>query len=113
MVMQWLVARVDQVLLYLSLVAAVMLGTTTKVATEVRDGDREKFLTSRLLLDAPAVLMMASVSYGIVEYAGLTAGVASAIGCVMGYVGPRAAYLLINAVADRIRGGSGNGNGRR
>lgn len=103
--MQWLAARMDELMLYMSLVAAVMLGTLTKVAAEVRDGIREKFLSSRLLLDVPAVLMMASVAYGVAEFAELTPGAASAVGCILGYVGPKAASLLIHAVADRIRGG--------
>lgn len=101
----WWAERIDQLFLFLSLLSAVALGTVTKVATEVKEGERDKILSSRLLLDVPAVLMMASVTYGIVEYLGLGAGAAGAIGAVLGYLGPRTAYLLIDALAHRIRGG--------
>lgn len=101
----WWAEKLDELFLFFSLLSAVVIGTVTKVATEVKEGDREKILSSRLLLDAPAVLMMASVTYGVVEYLDLGAGAAGAIGAVLGYLGPRTAYLLVDALAHRIRGG--------
>lgn len=101
----WIAEQIERILLYISLVSAVALGTITKVATEVRNGERDKILGSRLLLDLPAVLMMASVAYGAGEFMELGAGATGAIGALLGYLGPRTAYLLINALADRIRGG--------
>ena len=102
----WWAERLDQLFLLVSLLSAVMLGTITKVAAEVRDGERDKILSWRLYLDVPAVLMMGAVTYGIAEYFALRAGAAGAVGAVLGYVGPRAAYLMIDAIAHRIRGGS-------
>lgn len=101
----WLAEKLDELILYLSILSAVALGMAAKVASEVKGGDREKILSSRLLLDVPAVLMMAAITYGIAEYFGLRAGSAGAVGAVLGYLGPRAAHLLINALADRVRGG--------
>lgn len=101
----WWAEKLDKLILLASMISAVMLGMITKVAAEVRDGDRDKILSRRLLLDAPAVLMMGAITYGIAEYFGLRAGSAGAVGAVLGYLGPRATYLLIDALAHRIRGG--------
>lgn len=102
---EWWAEKLDELILVISLLSAVTLGTVTKVATEVRDGDRDKILSRRLFLDVPAVFMMGAITYGVAEYFNLQAGSAGAVGAVLGYLGPRTAYLLIDALAHRIRGG--------
>ncbi|WP_299316224.1 hypothetical protein [uncultured Halomonas sp.] len=102
---EWWSAKWDELFLFFSILSAVALGMATKVASEVKDGEREKILSSRLLLDVPAVLMMASVTYGVGEYLDLSTGAVGSVGAVLGYLGPRTAYLLIDALAHRIRGG--------
>jgi len=95
----------EDALLAASMGVAVMIGLLSKIAHEVKVGQRRRFVTRRLWLDIPALVAMVSVAAGINVYFDLTGWPSSAVGVVCGWLGPRSIDVLLMAAADRVRGG--------
>ncbi|HAO02950.1 MAG TPA: hypothetical protein DCQ42_14840 [Halomonas sp.] len=96
---------IQEVLLALGTSVAVVMGLLAKIAHEVKSGERERFFTRRLWLDAPALVVMITIAAGINLYFDLTGWPASAVAAVCGWAGPRSIDLMLLALADRVRGG--------
>jgi len=56
---------IQEVLLALGTSVAVVMGLLAKIAHEVKRGERERFFTRRLWLDAPALVVMITIAAGI------------------------------------------------
>ncbi|MDW0360832.1 hypothetical protein Q8G38_16080 [Halomonas venusta] len=95
---------IQEVLLALGTSVAVVMGLLAKIAHEVKSGERERFFTRRLWLDAPALVVMITMAAGVNVYFGLDGWPAAAIAGVCGWAGPRSIDLLLMAAADRVRG---------
>lgn len=94
----------EDALLAISVGIAVMTGLLAKIASEVKAGHREHFVTRRLWLDIPALVAMVSVAAGLSVYFELDGWPSSAVGVICGWLGPRSIDIILGAVADRVRG---------
>lgn len=96
---------IQELMLLLGTAGVVAMGMLAKIAAEVRDGKRDKFLSAKLWLELPAILVMTLVATGINVWFGLDGWVGNAVAVVCGWSGPRAIDAMIGAIADRVRGG--------
>ena len=72
-----------------ALLIAVVSGAVTRIATDVRRGDRHKFWSRQLWLDVPALFMMVAIARGIAVYFEFPSDIAGGVGAALGYIGPR------------------------
>tara|TARA_B100000700_G_scaffold189815_1_gene209190 strand:- start:52876 stop:53199 length:324 start_codon:yes stop_codon:yes gene_type:complete len=98
---EWL----QEALLAIVTAGAVIMGLIAKIAAEVKSGEREKFLTPRLWLDLPALVVMVVLAAGINVWLDLSGWPATAVAVVCGWAGPRSIDVILMAAADRVRGG--------
>ncbi|MGM0858647.1 MAG: hypothetical protein ACQEW0_16440 [Pseudomonadota bacterium] len=95
----------QEALLAITLAGAVLMGFIAKITSEIKSGERDKFLTKRLLLDVPALIVMCVIAAGINLWLSLDGWPATAVAVVCGWVGPRGIDIILMAAADRVRGG--------
>lgn len=81
---------------FLAVLAAAGVGVMAKVADEVKSGERRKFFSKQLWLDAPALLMTATITIGVAAYYDLPGPVAAGVSVFLGYAGPRAIGIWIS-----------------
>ncbi|MBZ0330560.1 phage holin family protein [Halomonas sp. ANAO-440] len=74
----------------------VAAGVATKIATDVRRGDRRKFWSSQLWLDLPALVMMVALARAVASHYELQPEVAGGLGALFGYMGPRIVDVFLN-----------------
>lgn len=73
----------------LAVLTAAGVGMMAKIADDVKNGDRDRFWSRKLLLEAPAVGMIALMGWGFAEYFGLSTGQAVGVTTFMGWLGPK------------------------
>lgn len=95
----------QEAILALFTAGAVVMGLIAKIVHEVKTGEREQFLTRRLWLDVPALIVMIVVAAGLNVWLELEGWPATAVAVVCGWAGPRSIDILLMAVTDRVRGG--------
>ena len=86
---------------FLILVLAVVVGTATKIATDVRRGDRHKFWSRQLWFDLPALFMMIALARGVATHYDLHPEVAGGLGAFFGYMGPRLVDVVLSVYLTR------------
>lgn len=84
---------------------AVVLGTFSRIIEQLQSGERARFWSRRLLIDAVGVVVMVLISVGISEYYDLGRWAHAALAVGLGKVGSRAFDLLIEALMYRIKRG--------
>lgn len=94
----------QEALLAITLAGAVFMGFIAKVTAEIKTGERDRFFTKRLLLDAPALIVMCVIAAGINIWFDLDGWPSTAVAVICGWVGPRGIDIILMAVADRVRG---------
>lgn len=82
----------------------VLMGTVARVVSEVREGDRKRFLSKRLIWEVPGVIVLVFVTSGISSYMELGQSATAAIGIILGWVGPNIITDVVEAGIIRIRG---------
>ncbi|SNY95555.1 hypothetical protein SAMN04488142_0056 [Halomonas sp. hl-4] len=80
------------------------MGFIAKVASEIKTGERDKFLTKRLLLDVPALVVMCVIAAGLNVWLELDGWPSTGVAVICGWVGPRSIDIILMAAADRVRG---------
>ena len=88
---QWLQVMVG----FLTMLFAAGMGAMAKIADDVKSGNRDKFWTRALFLEVPAVGMMALIGWGLAEHYSLGSGASVGIGAFLGWVGPKAAEVVL------------------
>lgn len=79
---------IQAALLLLSTALAVSIGTVVRIMDQVREGERSKFWSRRLFVDAIGTVFMILVSAGIAEHLELGLIAACALAAILGRGGP-------------------------
>lgn len=85
----------------LALGFAVLAGSITKIAADVKRGDRHKFWSHQLWFDIPALFMMVAVARGVSVYFEFPPDVAAGVGAFLGYIGPRGLDAMFSRYVNR------------
>lgn len=84
-----------------SLWFTVAVGAATKIATDVRRGDRHKFWSRQLWFDLPALFMMMALARAVGSHYDLSSDVAGGLGALFGYLGPRMVDVVLSQYISR------------
>ncbi len=85
------------VVLAISTGIGVLIGTLTRIFDQVREGQRERFFTRRLLVDGLGCLFIILICLGVAEYFALGTLTTVAVSVVLGRAGPPAIDRLFDA----------------
>ncbi len=89
------------VALALSTAGGVLVGTLTRIFDQVREGQRERFFTRRLLVDGLGCLFIILVCLGVAEYFQLQTFATVAVSVLLGRAGPPAIDQMFDAFITR------------
>ena len=94
----------QEALLAITLAGAVLMGFIAKITAEIKTGERDRFLTRRLMLDVPALVVMCVIAAGLNVWLELEGLPSTAVAVICGWLGPRSIDIILMAAADRVRG---------
>lgn len=94
---------IQAALLLMGMALSTWVGTAMRIMDQVREGDRSKFWSRRLFVDAIGTVFMILVSAGIADYLELGLIPACALAAILGRGGPPLIDRAVDSFLARLK----------
>lgn len=96
----WLQDQWQAFVLLAATTFAVTVGTLTRITDQLKNGERQRFWSRRLFIDALGVVFMVLVCAGVAEYYSFGTFTSVAMSVVLGRLGPPAIDRVVESVLN-------------